>query len=206
MESEPRRGAKASNSSKKRTQGSAARARANSWRTALSLSPTYLFSSSGPCTRISHCQSRRVPHICVVDHWAPSLLEGSMQSSAGHAHACGSRAALLLSQLSWVSFRASRSSEKGHTGLSSANRLPICSAHQNSSEFEVPAVLSSAQRPPAQLRTSSSKMKELIVSLRRLRAVDLYGDRICCAGGMKHHRWCLARDEAGTALGRCFGH
>lgn len=46
--SEPRRGARASISSKKRTQGCAARARANSCRTARSLSPTYLFSSSGP--------------------------------------------------------------------------------------------------------------------------------------------------------------
>ena len=47
--SEPRRGASASSSSKKSTAGAAARARANSWRTARSLSPTYLFSSSGPC-------------------------------------------------------------------------------------------------------------------------------------------------------------
>lgn len=46
--SPPRRGASASISSKKRTQGAAAPARAKSWRTARSLSPTYLLSSSGP--------------------------------------------------------------------------------------------------------------------------------------------------------------
>lgn len=45
----PRRGASASISSKKSTQGCAARARANSCRTARSDSPTYLFNSSGPC-------------------------------------------------------------------------------------------------------------------------------------------------------------
>mmetsp|Transcript_28567 Transcript_28567/g.77052 ORF Transcript_28567/g.77052 Transcript_28567/m.77052 type:complete len:275 (-) Transcript_28567:1339-2163(-) len=44
----PLRGANASSSSKNRTQGWAARARENSCRTARSLSPTYLFSSSGP--------------------------------------------------------------------------------------------------------------------------------------------------------------
>ena len=43
------RGAKASSSSKKSTQGAAARARLNSCLTARSLSPTHLFSSSGPC-------------------------------------------------------------------------------------------------------------------------------------------------------------
>ena len=45
-----RLGAKASSSSKKSTQGAAARARLNSWRTARSLSPTHLLSSSGPCS------------------------------------------------------------------------------------------------------------------------------------------------------------
>lgn len=52
--SEPRRGARASSSSKKRRHGAAARARANSCRTALSLSPTHLFSSSGPCTHAKY--------------------------------------------------------------------------------------------------------------------------------------------------------
>lgn len=46
--SEPRRGARASSSSKKSRHGAAALARLNSWRTARSLSPTHLFSSSGP--------------------------------------------------------------------------------------------------------------------------------------------------------------
>ena len=44
------RGARASSSSKNSTQGAAARARLNSCLTARSLSPTHLFSSSGPCT------------------------------------------------------------------------------------------------------------------------------------------------------------
>ena len=50
LESEPLLGARASSSSKNSTHGCAARALANNWRTARSLSPTYLFSSSGPCT------------------------------------------------------------------------------------------------------------------------------------------------------------
>ena len=44
----PRLGASESSSSKKRTHGDAALARAKSVRTARSLSPTYLFKSSGP--------------------------------------------------------------------------------------------------------------------------------------------------------------
>ena len=47
-ESFPRRGASESSSSKKSTHGAAARARAKRVRTARSLSPTYLLSSSGP--------------------------------------------------------------------------------------------------------------------------------------------------------------
>eukprot|EP00982_Pelagococcus_subviridis_P007496 30632-Pelagococcus_subviridis.AAC.5 len=44
----PRRGARESSSSKNSTHGAADRARWNSVRTARSLSPTYLFNSSGP--------------------------------------------------------------------------------------------------------------------------------------------------------------
>jgi len=50
LESLPLRGASASISSKNSTQGEAALALANTWRTARSLSPTNLFSSSGPWT------------------------------------------------------------------------------------------------------------------------------------------------------------
>jgi hypothetical protein len=53
FESVPLLGASASISSKNSTHGCAARARANSCLTALSLSPTYLFSSSGPCMFLS---------------------------------------------------------------------------------------------------------------------------------------------------------
>ena len=48
LPSPPRRGASESSSSKNKTHGDAARARAKSVRTARSLSPTYLLSSSGP--------------------------------------------------------------------------------------------------------------------------------------------------------------
>ena len=48
LPSPPRRGASESSSSKNNTHGDAARARAKSVRTARSLSPTYLFSNSGP--------------------------------------------------------------------------------------------------------------------------------------------------------------
>lgn len=58
--SEPRLGARASSSSKKRTHGEAARALVNSCLTARSLSPTYLFSNSGPWIRIHTPISR--PH------------------------------------------------------------------------------------------------------------------------------------------------
>lgn len=61
LTSEPRRGASASISSKKSTQGAAARARENSWRTARSLSPTYLQGGGGGGAR-NWLRGGRGPH------------------------------------------------------------------------------------------------------------------------------------------------
>ena len=73
--SEPRLGARASSSSKKRTHGEAARALVNSCLTARSLSPTYLFSNSGPWIGIHTPISKRhdtlglSPILCAVIRW-----------------------------------------------------------------------------------------------------------------------------------------
>lgn len=70
VESWPRGGAMASNSSKNRAQGAAAAARANRSRTPASEAPMYLLSSSGPLT-VRNLQTPTPCHTSVVLHYPP---------------------------------------------------------------------------------------------------------------------------------------